>query len=405
MTMFLTLFISAAAALPVQFPDASTEHDVAKACGGYENLSSLAAPHVNATASEILLLWSGLLPQLEVVAPHLLWLRRGPLYAEDDRGGSVQLSPSRLPGASFTHTTTYKLWHDIEQFEYLASRGWRTHWLRNVVVPGYREVLRRASKSNQKPFYELDPLDLALIGSTYNRALLFSDTAWLPIERQKDSLLSDKVSWNQVDSRYDRLNVVYVDDALTPRALEALLEYAKSATVFFETKAYGAGGHMGAYLFDGFSAPLLFQLAEEIARAMPRTIGSHRPLRNMWAYKYSYSNSGIFVHKDQAAVQANLWISPDSANLDAIKSGGLKIYDDQGALKMERSMTPPELMGESGNKILDKLPNVTIPFRQNRLTFFDSALPHASDVGLWKEGYENRRISITFLFGEPSSPD
>jgi len=30
------------------------------------------------------------------------------------------------------------------------------------------------------------------------------------------------------------------------------------------------------------------------------------------------------------------------------------------------------------------------------------AATNASDVGAWKPGYENRRISVSFLFGDPS---
>ncbi|KAJ8599407.1 hypothetical protein CTAYLR_009700 [Chrysophaeum taylorii] len=348
---------------------------------------------------------------LERVAPRLLWLRRGPLYDADDRAGSATLSPSRIPGASFTHTTTPKLAHDLEQFEYLASRGWKTTWLRTVVVPAYEEVLRRAEialEARSQPgitagLYALSPLDVALVGSTYNRALFYEPgDHWLPGERLAEAL-SQRVPWDRVDGEFQRgqgRGVVYVDDVLANDALDAILDYCRSATLFFETKTHGAGGHLGAYVVDGFSAPLLFQVAEDLKAALPRTLGS-LPLRNMWAYKYSYSHSGIMVHKDQAAVNVNLWVSPDAANLEPDR-GGLKIFDDDGALEMERAITPPELQGDSGRAILGRLPNVTIPFKQNRITVFDSALPHLSDVGRWAEGYENRRISITFLFGDPS---
>jgi hypothetical protein len=41
-----------------------------------------------------------------------------------------------------------------------------------------------------------------------------------------------------------------------------------------------------------------------------------------------------------------------------------------------------------------------IPHRQNRAVIFNSDLIHATDAIRFKPGYENRRINITFLYGE-----
>ena len=43
---------------------------------------------------------------------------------------------------------------------------------------------------------------------------------------------------------------------------------------------------------------------------------------------------------------------------------------------------------------------VTIPHRENRAALFHSNLFHKSDHISFKEGYENRRMNITFLFGK-----
>lgn len=395
------------------FPVREKELSLARLCG-YANLSALAAPLRLSTAGEVELLFARKLKLLEEVAPHLLWLRRGPLYTDDPHAGSVKLSSSRIPASSFTHTTTFKLLHDIEQFEYLASRGWRKEWLQSVVIPGYRAVLRRAEAALatmaqpgiESGYYQLGDLDAQIIGTTYNRALLFAPgDGMLRGKRLSNHALSTEVHWDQADARYSAgggLSVVFIDNALRQEALDVLLDYCRFATLFFESKAHGAGGHLGAYVVDGFAAPILFQIAEELRIKLPRTLGQH-PLRNFWAYKYSYSNSGIMVHKDQAAVNVNLWLSPNDGNLDPDR-GGLKFFDDRYAdLKMPFAVTPPELLGASGEIILASLSNVTVPFKQNRLVIFDSYLPHASDVGPWRSGYENRRISLTFLFGEPRS--
>ncbi|CAN0250185.1 unnamed protein product, partial [Laminaria digitata] len=44
---------------------------------------------------------------------------------------------------------------------------------------------------------------------------------------------------------------------------------------------------------------------------------------------------------------------------------------------------------------------VTVPYRQNRVVMFDSRLLHETDTFRFREGYENRRINLTFLFSRP----
>ena len=42
---------------------------------------------------------------------------------------------------------------------------------------------------------------------------------------------------------------------------------------------------------------------------------------------------------------------------------------------------------------------VTVPYRANRAVIFDSDLFHETDEIHFREGYENRRINVTFLYG------
>ena len=43
--------------------------------------------------------------------------------------------------------------------------------------------------------------------------------------------------------------------------------------------------------------------------------------------------------------------------------------------------------------------NVTVPYKQNRVVLFSSHLFHKTDSFRFKKGYKNRRINLTFLFG------
>lgn len=52
---------------------------------------------------------------------------------------------------------------------------------------------------------------------------------------------------------------------------------------------------------------------------------SGHPLKYLWAYKYHDAYSGINLHADQAAVNVNIWLTADEANLDPT-SGGLVVF-------------------------------------------------------------------------------
>ena len=118
----------------------------------------------------------------------------------------------------------------------------------------------------------------------------------------------------------------------------------------------------------------------------------------MWGFKYDSRLTGINVHADDAAVNVNFWITPDEANLDP-DSGGLVVWDKARRWTgTSRNTTPtagsdPRFPGRAGAK------SVTVPYRANRAVIFNSDLFHETDKLAFKEGYLNRRINITMLFG------
>lgn len=106
------------------------------------------------------------------------------------------------------------------------------------------------------------------------------------------------------------------------------------------------------------------------------------------------------MHADQAAVNVNIWLTPDSSNLDP-DSGGLVIF----------TARPPPTWGfQQYNTDTDfvreqllqptAFANVTVPYKANRAVIFDSALFHQTDNFVFRQGYENRRINLTLLYGD-----
>lgn len=95
----------------------------------------------------------------------------------------------------------------------------------------------------------------------------------------------------------------------------------------------------------------------------------------------------------------NFWITPDECNLDK-ESGGIVVYDvpapdswsfhDYNA----ESEKMKQFLEAHGSKY------VRVPYKENRAVLFDSTYFHATDELKFKDGYENRRINCTLLYGQ-----
>jgi tetratricopeptide (TPR) repeat protein len=196
-------------------------------------------------------------------------------------------------------------------------------------------------------------------------------------------------AWTGSDPR-----IVVIDNLLTDEAMTALRRYTLGSRIWHT--AY-AQGYLGAFPESGFAAPLLAQVAEELSATYQEIFAAH-PLRYHWAFKYDSTLDGIGIHADEAAVNVNFWITPDQANRDS-QGGGLVIWDKAAPLEWDFAKFNADesaaytFLEEQGAK------TVTVPYRANRAVIFDSNLFHKTDRITFAEGYENRRINITMLYG------
>lgn len=196
-----------------------------------------------------------------------------------------------------------------------------------------------------------------------------------------------------------RPQVVVVDNLLTEAALEKLRRFCWGSTVW--RRSY-ADGYLGAMPEHGFASPLLAQIAEELCRTFPAIFGEHR-LQMWWGFKYDSSLSGIRLHADDAAVNVNFWVTPDEANRNP-NNGGLVIWDANAPEHWEMARyngderACRDLLARAGAK------SRIVPYRANRAVIFDSDLFHETDKIEFKEGYLNRRINITMLYGRRAAP-
>ncbi len=190
-----------------------------------------------------------------------------------------------------------------------------------------------------------------------------------------------------------------LDDFLTPETLRGLRDFCLESMIFFTH----TGNHLvSSRLTSGFNCDLLFQIAEEVKERFPRVLGDHE-LANMWIYRYDNQSAGVAAHTDEGAVTFNFWITPDDANRIP-DSGGIIVYTKEQPYDWNwRYYNSKKYTPTVSREIADFLADadtVTIPYRENRAVLFHSNLFHKSDQIHFKDGYENRRMNITFLFGK-----
>ena len=283
-----------------------------------------------------------------------------------------------------------KLAHDFEQLHYLRAKG-RLGALFDPVIAQYRAAHADPRlRAEANTIVTLDPQKYPLLARTYKAPLHAPDPG-----PPAGPLLNPALDWREIEDRYLQAvpHVVWVDDFLSPAALEAVRAFCLESTIWNEIK----GTYLGAFMPDGFAGRLLFGIAAELRAKAPRVLGDHL-LQTMWGYKYEARSAGIGVHADGAAVNVNFWITPDDANL-APESGGMRVYTykvpkEWDFARFNYDHAEIRRMLESAGA-----GHVSVPYRANRVVIFDSGLFHETDALHFREGYENRRVNITMLYG------
>ena len=283
--------------------------------------------------------------------------------------------------------------HDAEQIHYLAEHGlWRQPDSRyQATLSALRQKVLRSGEANQR--IHLSPEEAQALAPSVNRILHYADNPALP-----QGALNPELDVEDIERRYNasRPEIIYVDALLRPEALKALRQFCWESTIW--KKDY-EDGYIGAFLGEGFSSPLLLQVAEELRTAFPGIFRQHRLLQ-AWAFKQDSARRPLKIHADAAAVNVNFWITPDAANLDPT-SGGLIVWDKEAPREWDfkaynsTAFQPKirEFLKQSGAS------PVKVPYRENRALIFNSDLFHESDHCAFRDDYESRRINITFLYG------
>jgi len=195
--------------------------------------------------------------------------------------------------------------------------------------------------------------------------------------------------------QFEAQGAVFVDDLLTPQALNSLQRFLLESTIWHDFSHIE--DFVASYLEDGLACPLVLQIADELRRAFPEILGEH-PLSQAWAFKGLNAQATVDVHADDAAVSVNFWVTPTEANLDPEHSGLVVCCTpppDDWQIKdysTDREQIVTFLEQNAGRSLI-------VPYRQNRAVLFRSRLFHHSDRPEFATGYENNRINLTLLYG------
>ena len=279
----------------------------------------------------------------------------------------------------------FRVKHDLEQSAYLLARG--------------REDMRALHKTlaaiqARKPRDgELRLSDAEV--ETVNQAR--SHVSRIDVGADLTEWLNPENDWSALEAAYlsGKPEIMVIDNLLAQPALLAVRRFCLESTVW---RTEYKRQYLGAFSADGFISPLFLRIAQDFREKMPRIFSDH-PLEQLWGFKYdSKVGRGINLHADFARVNLNFWVTPDEANLNPA-SGGLVLYDEPAP----KSWNFDEYNRDS-KRIDDFLKEhnagrQVVPYRCNRGVLFNSKLFHQTDAIQFKEGYENRRVNITYLFG------
>eukprot|EP00296_Roombia_truncata_P007533 JP445972.1.p1 GENE.JP445972.1~~JP445972.1.p1 ORF type:complete len:602 (-),score=197.56 JP445972.1:761-2566(-) len=281
-----------------------------------------------------------------------------------------------------------KLVHDIDQLHYLLREGLLDEHDVNIrnILNTHQMVLNVLGVEQLSPQLESE------FQAVFNRVMYIS-----PSPRVKGGALSSSLDTVVLSHEFHESvpKVLVIDDFLSPRALQSLLDFCLESTIWYESKP----GFIAALFQHGFHSPLLLQIASELRAAFP-SIFKDLGLTHMWAVKYEGNGKeGFKLHTDDSAVQLNMWLTPDEANLG-----------EYGGMVIHKAAVPKEMLSTDFHNPEDKrrmnqflkdseAGKMRIPYKQNRAVLFQSNLYHGSDEFDFKPGFTNRRINVTFLFG------
>ena len=306
---------------------------------------------------------------------------------------SADLTYNHGQGMAPAFVTKARLKHDAEQFAYITAH------VPSIRIPKeYVDALTTLSTSSAQDrsdsiFVRLTPQEQTALAPSFHRLLHIHST-----ETFSGIVINPDLDVAAIETQYfsTKPEAMFIDSLLTLEALAGLRAFCLESTIW---KRDYQNGYIGTFLANGFSCPLLLQIAEALRQQFPR-IFQHHQLVQAWAFKHDSALRGLNMHADAAAVNVNFWITPDSANRNS-ENGGLVVWDKEAPDEWDFAEYNNDKNAHKIHEFLQQsgAQPITIPYRQNRAVIFNSNLFHETDTIDFQDTYESRRINVTLLYG------
>lgn len=290
----------------------------------------------------------------------------------------------------------YRLKHDIQQAEYLSTKNYKVNGAELFQVTGNKILKEKTNKEDDNNFNQT-----ILLNDDEIKSLLpyYKTSHIYQIKKISSGCINPEKNWQDVEEQYFNSSdqIIYIDNFLSEKAIKELREFCLVSKIWNEE--YHNNKYLGAFSDKGFISQIHLQIASELKQKLPRLFGPYS-LTKFWAFKYdSTLGKGINIHADFAKHNLNFWITPDEYNNDKDR-GGLKIYGVPAPKDwtFEKYNTNSEEIYKFLNNSGAKCTN--IHYKYNRAALFNSEYFHETDKINFKDGYETRRINITYLFGD-----
>lgn len=288
-------------------------------------------------------------------------------------------------------------------------------FIENVFLPALREIVIPPDLDGPTVYLASNQAFLPLVPRLWNKLVFLrpypsSDSPVMnqPVISSHHRMPSAVLDADQLYT--EGAGVVILDDFLSVEALTELHQYLLESTIWHAPKIR----YLGAYWHEGLHHPILMKLGRELRELYPFIGGNHSnvdsALLQVWAYNYNNfeqgaegegegeGQQGIGLHVDSARVNVNIWITPDESYAGGDNGGGLVVYRKRALGTESFAQVQSEAFGREYLHGFTH-DNVTVPYKCNRVVFFPSTLWHASDRSKFKQGWKNRRINLTLLFG------
>ena len=289
-----------------------------------------------------------------------------------------------------------KLSQDAEQMEYLVRAGKldRKFLSQIRIARSYLSSIRNTQSDSSEPM-------ILMTGKARKElACFFGKPFSLYRPRaSRHTALSPKLDARRIIREYKKSGFTVIDGVLNESTIVRLRRFCLESAIW-----HGVSAHVpqiDSQLNGGFCCGLLFQIARELHALLPGLL-RRKSLHWIAGFRYPHPSDGIRTHADRSVITANLWITPDAANLDPTR-GGMMIYPWRAKLRgngirrfQEYDFVPKPILRSIATQ---KEKGIRIPYRCNRLVLFDSTRYHCTDKFHFADGFENRRLSIALLFG------